>query len=802
MFRKPNRNLRVRKAASSDEEHEGGQEHSQVERPKRPGGRGLTCGTKKCKAAADGSASDEEQPGDKAPGNTVLAKPDPIPLGTGPPSILSFSEEREEEVSFRLRKPTENTVVFKLQRKAEHIDHASKPKENGSEGDTSSESEHSENEDIDWLKKEDSPSTASNSPPASPQTLLAGEIPDAKRIRAARRQRTRARAQGEYISLDASHEGSDSSPSQSDHELDDHERRIKFAPGVKTIKEQMADEMSSASDHDSEGREADDSQDRWEEQQISKGLKRPQTMNKGFLHGRSPPPVKRPIEPKFSVLLVTVEDIRKKLTGRIASVQEVHRSHVVESDKYARDLENSKNILQMLEKSSSEQSYKFLKEMKIYVENFVDCLNEKIVRIKELEAEMFQILADRTRTLVQRRQDDLRTESAAVQRSGKPGDVETAEEITQNQLQDIELRRARRRQKREDSGQKDHHEGMSTDDEQSLDQQTDLRISREDILLQCKSIFEDVHEDFSQIKNILSKFRVWREQYPESYYDAYINLCIHKLLSPLVQLQLIGWNPLEDNAELDQMPWYCDLEDFCFTRDENTEDSPDLKVLTAVVEKTVIPKVSGYIEHVWDPMSSVQTDRLVHFCKAYVLENDSSKAVQGLVSCLVSRLKKAIEDDVYIPLYAKRLLEDRNSPHSKFQDRQFWSAVKLLSNVLCWDGFLDEETLQELGLDKLLNRYLLLILLNAEPDFKLVDKCCKITECLPQSWFKGLDNGSSLARLANFSKHLVQSIHALHKLDDRKNMEVLVSLLVKIKAQNYAEEIITQYKMEGHRVAV
>ncbi|XP_063771336.1 intron Large complex component GCFC2 isoform X2 [Pseudophryne corroboree] len=633
------------------------------------------------------------------------------------------------------------------------------------------------------------------------------EIPDSKQIRAARKQRKLARAQGNYISINTAHEGSDSSQSESDDELDDHERRIRFAPGMKTLKERMTEEMSPSRDSDSEGREGDDLQDRWEEQQIRKGVKRPQTMNEALLHGQSPPSVKKHVQPQFSVLLVTVEDIKQKLNTRIASIQEVHRSHVAESEKYSRDLEDSKNSLQMLEKSSSDQCYKFLKEMKIYVENFVDCLNEKIVQIKELESEMFQILVDRTRTLVQRRQDDLRVESAAIQKlSGSitVSDTETADEVAQRQLQDIELRRRRRRQEREDSGQKDHHEGMSSDDEQADDQQTDFRISREDILHQCKAIFEDVHEDFFQLKNILSKFHAWRKQYPESYYDAYINLCLHKLLSPLVQMQLIGWNPLEDNIELDQMPWYCHLEEFCFPRDvheDSAEANPDHKVLAAVIEKTVIPLVSGYVEHVWDPMSSGQTDGLVQFCKTHVLENDSSKAVQGLVSCLVSRLKKAIEDDVYIPIYPKRLLEDRASPQCQFQDRRFWSAVKLLRNVLCWDGFLEEETLQELGLDKLLNRYLLLILLNAEPDSRMVEKCYKIIECLPQSWFKGLGNGSSLARIANFSKHLVQSIHALHKLDDRNNMEVLASLLMKIKAQNYAEEVIAQYNMEGQRAA-
>ncbi|KAG9464944.1 hypothetical protein GDO78_019158 [Eleutherodactylus coqui] len=620
------------------------------------------------------------------------------------------------------------------------------------------------------------------------------EIPDAKQIRAARTRRKLARAHGDYISLDVSHEQSESSQSESDDELDDHEKRIKFAPGLKTIKEQMADEMSPSSETDNDDEELDAVQNKWEEQQIRKAIKRPQTIESVSLREHSPLHVKKYVEPKFSTSLVTVEDIRKRLTARIASIEEVHRAHVLASEQYSRDLENAKNTLQKLETSSGEKSYKFFKEMKIFVENFVDCLNNKIEEIYQLESEMSQILEGRSRTLLKRRQNDLQLESSILQKLA--GTENVNDEETKSRLQELELRRKRRRQKPEECGQKAHREGMSSDEELPVDQESEYKQNREDVLLLCKPIFEDVHENFCQIKNILSKFHEWRERFPETYYDAYISLCIPKLLSPLVRKQLIDWNPLQDTIQLKQMAWYDDLDDFCFSEHDNEnhmENNPDHKVLSAVIEKTVLPKVSGLVENVWDPLSSAQTRRLVYFCKTHVLGDEKSKPVQGLVGSLVSRLNKAIEDDVFIPLYPKRLLEDRNSPQSKFQERQFWSAVKLLGNVLLWDGFLQEDLLLELSLDKLLNRYLLLVLLNAEPNCELVNKCSKIVEHLPQSWFKGLCSDVTLPRLANFSKHLVNCVHALHKLNDRKGMENLVSLLVKIKAQNLAEDVIAQY---------
>ncbi|XP_075717091.1 intron Large complex component GCFC2 [Rhinoderma darwinii] len=795
MFRKPNRNLRVRRAASSEEE---GEDHGKVEIPKRTCKRGLTCETKKRKEAED-TDSDEQQTGGDADTSARTA---------GPHSALSFSVETEgQDGSFKIKKPSVNTVIFQVQKKADDAEQRRKRLEKGLV--SGSESEQSEHENVDISRKEDPTSPASNSPDSSPhhRTSAADKIPAAKQIRAARTQRRLARAQGDYISLDASHERSDSSQSESDSELDDHEKRIKFAPGVKTIKQQMAEEMSSGSDSDSDDEEADDIQDKWEEQQIRKAIKCPQTVDSDLLHGHGPPRVKKHAEPKFSTPLVTAEDVRKRLTARISSIEEVHRAHILDSEKYNRDLENAKNTLQKLETSSSEKSYKFFKEMKVYVENFVDCLNEKIQEIYQLESEMSQILEGRTRTLLKRRQEKLQLESAAIQKfpgNGNLNDV-TADEEAKSHLQDMELRRSRRRQKREDYGQTDHNEGMSSDDELLLDQEIEYQQNQEDVLLLCKPIFEDVHEDFCQIKNILSKFHQWRERFPDTYYDAYISLCIPKLLSPLIRMQLITWNPLQDTTDMERMSWYRDLDEFCFGKhdhENNMEDDPDHKVLTAVIEKTLIPKVSGVVEDVWDPMSSVQTGRLVRFCKTHILGDERSKPVQGFVSCLVSRLKKAIEDDVFIPLYPKRLLEDKNSPQSEFQERRFWSAVKLFGNILLWDGFLQEEILQELGLDKLLNRYLLLVLLNAEPDCDVVNKCYKIVEYLPQSWFKGLGSGLTLTRLGNFSKHVVNCIQALHKLNDRKSMEVLVSLLIKIKAQNLADSMVAQYSMEGDRITV
>lgn len=78
-------------------------------------------------------------------------------------------------------------------------------------------------------------------------------IPNAEKIRAAKEQRRRARAQRDYIPLDEDQESEaevgdrvrDEGDGEhgSDAEPDDHERRIQFAPKSKTLRERMTEKM-------------------------------------------------------------------------------------------------------------------------------------------------------------------------------------------------------------------------------------------------------------------------------------------------------------------------------------------------------------------------------------------------------------------------------------------------------------------------------------------------------------------------------------------------------------------------------
>ncbi|NWX26310.1 GCFC2 factor, partial [Notiomystis cincta] len=120
-----------------------------------------------------------------------------------------------------------------------------------------------------------------------------------------------------------------------------------------------------------------------------------------------------------------------------------------------------------------------------------------------------------------------------------------------------------RRQAREQSGGGDHHEGLSSDEELTPTEVDEFQKSKDNVLEDSRKIFEDVHADFCDIRKILLKFQEWKEKFPDSYCDAYISFCLPKLLNPLIRVQLISWNPLEQNfTELEEMPWFRAIEEF------------------------------------------------------------------------------------------------------------------------------------------------------------------------------------------------------------------------------------------------
>nr|XP_027311122.2 intron Large complex component GCFC2 isoform X2 [Anas platyrhynchos] len=772
--------------------------------------------------ASSGSSSEEEPGAEPAPAPAppqdpgTAAAEGPVRSRAG---VLSFGSEEEREGDedlFKIKKPSFNEVTFRVQKKKSLLPAQREAEESKTEicdlepgtGNSEDTEEEKKEEESYSSQSEDNSADSENesTPPGRRKDLSPVNIPSAACIESARRKRHLARTQADYLPLDVSNGHQVSRRRESSDESEDGSdmKNLSFAPKMRTLRERMAEHMVSVSDESSE----DEAQMKWEEQQIKKAVKLSQEIYSDASLCKS-----QPAKPKFdtSVSLppVSLEIVKKRLTERITSLQDVHCAHQREYEKYMQDIESSKMTVEELEKNSDAAlNYKFYRGMKTYVENLINCLNEKLKYINELELAAHALLQQQAMAVLKRRQDELKIESAYIQHlttgKDKPtnGGLEGDEKM--EILKTCEQRRTCRRQVREQSQKADHHEGMSSDDELTPTEVTEFQESKDNILEDSRKIFEDVHADFCDIRKILLKFQEWKEKFPDSYCDAYVSFCLPKLLNPLIRVQLINWNPLESSTDLAEMPWFRAVEEFSNAEnstESKRDDDPDQEVLPRVIEKTVLPKIAAFVQNVWDPLSTSQTENLVQLCrnifeKQVPSKSEGRKAKEDLIKEVVLRMKKSIEEDVFIPLYPKSTVEDKSSPGSKFQERRFWSAVKLLSNILLWNGIVQEDMVRDLGLSKLLNRYLLLNLLNTPSGPDNIEKCTKVVACLPERWFEDLGNGSILPELVNFCQHLLQCARVLHKNNQSDETKEVILLLVKVKALHIVEDFIEEYKLE------
>ncbi|TRY83180.1 hypothetical protein DNTS_020676 [Danionella cerebrum] len=798
-------------------------------------------------------------------------------------SLLSFQDDEDETEVFRVRKSNHSKKIVK-QLKKEYKEDLEKfvpgqSTRSGAQnmtikqeplGGSRAGSEQGEEEmEVDSTEEqEEGQQKAALSQNLSALNLLKpGEIPDAAFIHAVRKRRQMAReltGDAPLIENDAPNKRLIREDENGDLDDDEDEKRIVFS-GVKmkSQRQKIAEEIGiDCSDDEALDNGQDEEVCRWEQEQIRKGISIPQVQvtpeDAGMYYQgayeaqpygasyampynyhavavggdikplKAESPASFPI-PSCELTPITTDLVKKRLQDRLSFMRQGHSTNAGRFEQIQEQLEASKKSIQLLEGSSLEGSgkYRFLQEMRGYVGDLLECFSEKVPVILELEAAMHQLLRQRASRFVQRRQDDIKDESAEFSSlSSKPvlatnldtfGRDRTAyqEFAKQRRIAEREARRTRRRQAREQNGKRaEHKEGLSSDDEETSTDITDFNQERDRILKESKKVFEDVLEDFHSLDNIKSHFETWRKQYSSSYKDAYIGLCLPKLFNPLIRLQLIDWSPLEANCpNFEYMLWFESLL-FYGCGDQNTfkeEEDVDNNLLPAIVERVLLPKLAVLTDQVWDPLSSSQTSKLVAFMQRLVKDyptvlHGDNRNTQELLKTIIMRMRRTLDDDIFVPLFPKNVMEKKNSGTYLFSQRQFWACVKLLGNMLKWDGILSQAVLIELAVDSTLNRYILSALQSTEASEEHVEKIRKVVECFPVQWFSSLKGQETLPQMENlcrFLLHLASTLYRgsvagsdVEKRDTKDHIKEVIRLLKRLNALDHVITVASQHDIK------
>ncbi|OCT91246.1 PAX3- and PAX7-binding protein 1 [Xenopus laevis] len=721
--------------------------------------------------------------------------------------------------------------------------------------------------EVESEKEEEKPKAGSFANAVSALNVLRpGEIPDAAFIHAARKKRQMARELGDAPSVDGEVGGKSRLVREDENDAsddeDDDKRRIVFSVREKSQRQKIAEEIGIEGSDDEALATGDQDEElsRWEQEQIRKGISIPQvqapqppetnmfypTTYQGIpygttygvpyiyaAYGSTETKSQKPDNsvsfktPSNEMTPVTIDLVKKQLKDRLDAMKEVHKANLEQYEKHVQSREDSTNSISRLEGCSggNAERYQFLQEMRGYVQDLLECFREKVPLINELESAMHQLYKQQAARLVQRRQDDIKDESsefsshsskAVMAPNLDPFGRDRAlfqEHAKQRRIAEREARRTRRRQAREVTGKMaEHLEGLSSDDEETSTDITNFNMEKDRILKEANKVFEDTLENFHSIDCIKAQFETWRSTYYSTYKDAYIGLCLPKLLNPLVRLQLLTWNPLEANCRnFESLRWFeCLLFYGCEEKEYDKEDA-DIVLLPSLVEKVILPRLTGIAENVWDPFSTTQTIRLAAVVQKLMngyptVLNSENKYTEAFLKALLMRMRRTLDDDVFMPLYPKNVIENKNSAPCIFFHRQFWSSVKLLGNFLKWHGVLSNKALQELSVDGLLNRYILMAFQNTENGEESIKKAQSVITCFPRQWFSNLKGGKTIPQLENFVRyltHLAGTIYRsnvgcsdIERRNAREQIKQVVKLLASIRALESAMSVANDYNVK------
>uniref|UniRef100_A0A1A9W1K5 GCF C-terminal domain-containing protein n=1 Tax=Glossina brevipalpis TaxID=37001 RepID=A0A1A9W1K5_9MUSC len=643
------------------------------------------------------------------------------------------------------------------------------------------------------------------------QMLESGSIPDASMIHAARKRRQKAREQGDCIAIEEhktdTKKGNRLTHEDLEEDNSDEEQRMDMnvITGVKEREERREQFYAVEKNYSEE--DSDCETHEWENQQIRKGVTGAQLVNAQHESVLSRFMIKssaslsnalenEPTCKSTSTLLEqayakctlekpqqllnsakvkkdktkssslrTPQEIREALETRLGKLKELNRVHQEDIEHIAKEMKCLKlDEMDCKQKApTAAAKYRFYQEIKCYVSDLIDCLNEKVPLINDLEKRMLQFFAKHHNFLIERRRQDVRDQAKEMAEAAKPSSsrrgAESEEQV--RRATEREGRRTRRRFERERNDLLSSHlDGMSSDDETSDRYQEQFQNNLEMLDKEALDILEDVNDEFCKVEIILKKFYAWRKTDFVSYKDAFVSLCLPKVLGPLVRLEILSWSPLlTDYKDIEKLNWYpaCMLYAWNDEESEATlKQDPDNNLVPTIIEKIILPKVTEIVDQCWDPLSTTKTLRLIGFInrlgRDYPLK-ESSKQLQQIFNAILEKMKLALENDVFIPIFPKQVQENKTS----FFQRQFCTGLKLFRNFLSWQGIVADKPLREMAINSLLNRYLLMALRVCSFN-DAISKAYMIVNILPTAWLQpNMETLKTLQPFVLYIKHIVDA---------------------------------------------
>lgn len=117
----------------------------------------------------------------------------------------------------------------------------------------------------------------------------------------------------------------------------------------------------------------------------------------------------------------TPQEIWKSINDKLRASKEMNNKNFVEIDRIAEEFETIKIDLEECEKNGpvAAAKYRFYQELNLYMDDLVECLNEKLPVIIALEEKSLNVMGRYSRKLIERRRQDVRDQAKELTDTSK-----------------------------------------------------------------------------------------------------------------------------------------------------------------------------------------------------------------------------------------------------------------------------------------------------------------------------------------------------------------------------------------------
>ncbi|GMT00702.1 hypothetical protein PENTCL1PPCAC_22876, partial [Pristionchus entomophagus] len=563
-----------------------------------------------------------------------------------------------------------------------------------------------------------------------------GEIPDSRAVYEAKKKREEMRRKGktsDYIALDEDKKLSNKGERRRlirEEDDDDSDNDVQTFYSAKSERREEEERRRNAHYDMLEGEEdRENEMDEWERMQIEKavstrnvGEMKERQMHEEFMmeqynmrYGDNKEEVEMEVDVADEVIVrgginnsdpISISSMLDKLKLRMEDREEnLNRRRYEVSNLEKTIIENDEDMERLRSEGPKvKEKHEMLQRMRVYSMCVLECLDEKMEMVNELVDARRKVNAERRDRIEKRRRRDVKDyyEECSAVASGRDV-IRLRVGEHQQRYSDREGRKGKRRREREGkvTGMS-HEEGMSSDDEEVTSQVVNDKETLDGIGTKIVSVFSDTLPEYSSLKGIIERILEWLWIDPKSFNDSYVGLCIPKLSSHFVRLQLSLYDPLRSDLILSEMDWYRDVLSISSPSNESTNNEVVISLIPSIIHKVVIPYLTDVISEEWEPVSLSQSTRISTLVRTILTETPSldqrSKPLRRLLQTIIERFNNAMDEDLFVPMFSRVSMDNPQTGCRSFLDRQFWSAIKLINCVSAFTGVLSDGILSQLCL--------------------------------------------------------------------------------------------------------